>query len=460
MNQTTVSKSPATLIPHDILHDLFVLCTKNAIQSGEYYFPVVLSHVCSSWRATALATPTIWSALYTSSGSNSDHTSARSRAYLERSQTMPVTAMVRVPLSTSATEADPEFALLASNANRITTLGLVCAHMAQLPALFGCFPVAMPVLDTLYIAVRTGTPKEMEFSLRLALDASERIPFRMPPVVNGVVRWSSWATQNITHLCMNGLTAAARPSMEAVQHILEGCKSTLETFEFKGWAPQWDDPNAVLEPVVLPMLTQLDLLWLDDLSPLAGLIIAPTLASLNLQNGVLMATPYALEDGAEPHGCDMPRLLAHLGRSCATLAHLYLYGVQDCPRSVVDAFFAGMPALDMLILCAVGDTFQDALLQPESRFRVPREAIFPQLEHLSVTDVPATDLARFVLRHKTLCVLALRTLYLTADQEFAAYEPERTILGMVLDVCVGENDLQLICMQAPEHCRSELASQE
>ncbi|KAJ7703857.1 hypothetical protein B0H16DRAFT_1638130 [Mycena metata] len=433
MNQTTVSRSPATLIPHDILHDLFILCTKDAIQSGEYYFPVVLSHVCSSWRATALATPTIWSALYTSSSSDSDHPSGRSRAYF-------------------ATEADPEFALLASNANRLTTLGLVCADMAQLPALFGCFPVAMPVLDTLYIAVRTGTPKEMDFSLRLASDASEHIPFRMPPVADGAVHWSSWASANITHLCINGLIRAARLSMEAMQDILEGCKSTLDS--------PWDDPNTVLEPVVLPRLTQVDFLWLDDLSPLVGLIIAPTLASLNLQNGVLMATPYTLEDGAEPHGCDMPRLLAHLSRSCTTLAHLYLYCVQDCPRSAVDAFFAGMPALNMLILCAAGDTFQNALLQPESRFRVPREAIFPQLEHLSVTDVPATDLARFVLRHKALGVPALRTLYLTADQNFAAYEPERTILGMVLDVCVAENNLQLICLQAPEHRRSELESQE
>ncbi|KAJ7025165.1 hypothetical protein C8F04DRAFT_1300574 [Mycena alexandri] len=460
MNQTIVSKSAATLIPHDILHDLFVLCTKNAIQSGEYYFPVVLSHVCSSWRATALATPTIWSALYTSSSPNSDHTSARSRAYLERSQSMPVNAMVRVPQSPITTEADPEFALLASNANRITTLGLACADMAQLPTLFRYFPVTMSVLDTFYIAVRTENPKEMEFSLRLTHDASGRIPFRMPPVIDGTVRWSSWATGNITYLCMNGLTGAVRPSMEAMQHILEGCKCTLETFEFKGWAPEWDDPNGILEPVVLPMLTQLDFLWMDDLSPLAGLIIAPTLASLNLQNGVLMAAPYPAEDGVGLNGCDMPRLLAYLGRSCATLVHLYLYCVRDCPRSAVDAFFAGMPTLNMLILCAVGDTFQDALLQPDHRFRVPREAVFPQLEHLSVTEVPATDLARFVFRHKTLGVSALRTLYLTADQEFAAYEPERTILGMVLDVCVAENELQLICMQTPEHRRSDPESQE
>ncbi|KAJ7713880.1 hypothetical protein B0H16DRAFT_1478358 [Mycena metata] len=69
----------------------------------------------------------------------------------------------------------------------------------------------------------------------------------------------------------------------------------------------------------------------------------------------------------------------------------------------------------------------------ENRFRIPRQALFPRLEHSSLPDVPATDLARFVLRHKALGVSALRMLYLTADQEFTAYEPAplTEMLGMM-----------------------------
>ncbi|KAJ7187038.1 hypothetical protein C8R46DRAFT_1184785 [Mycena filopes] len=369
--------------------------------------------------------------------------------------------MVRVAEHPIPTRVDPEFALLASNADRLATIGLLCADMAQLPTLFGYFPVALPVLDALYITVPTETPKGIEFSLHLAPVTSKRVPFLMPPVVNGAVDWSSWVTTNITSLCMNGLSGAARPSMEAMHHILEGCASTLASFEFKGWAPRWENPNSVLQPVVLPMLRQLELLWLDDLSPLAGLIVAPSLASLNLQNGNLMVTPYPLEPDvvSETFECDMPRLLAHLSRSCATLAHLYLYCVDDSPRSAVDAFFGAMPALTTLILCAPGATFRDALLQPRRRFRAI-EPVLPRLEHLSVTEVPPTDLARFLLRHKTLPgVPPLRTLYLTAEQELAAYEPERTILGMVVDVCVGESGLQVICMPSPERRCSNIESE-
>ncbi|KAF7328913.1 hypothetical protein MVEN_02521100 [Mycena venus] len=450
----------ATHIPFDILHDLFVLCTKDALQSGNFYFPVVLSHVCSSWRSTALTTPILWSTIYTSSA-NAEQAHLRSRAYFERSQEMNVNVVVRAPRTPTADASDPEFALLMRNAHRIITLELPCSDMEQLPTLLGCLPMAMPALQIFRIAARSRATRAMEFTLRLTLDADlptfQRIPFRLP-VIDAGVQWSSWGTAGLTHLSLNGLPRAARPSMEGLWHMLVGCRSTLQTFEYKGRAPLWADENSVLHPVELPMLRSLELFWLDDISDLVGLISAPGLSFLSLQNGMVMTNPYSVEDDtADFADCDVPRLLEHLLPNCGALEHLSLYGVRNCPRNAADRFLAALSAVDSLVLCEAGPAIMDAVFQPECRFRIPREVVLPNLAHLSVTDMLSSDLGRFLLRHKTLPVAPLRTLYLTTDQEDAAYDPTRSTLGVILDMCVGDSGLEVIPLQAPQRVRVSTA---
>ncbi|KAJ7827980.1 hypothetical protein B0H13DRAFT_1917309 [Mycena leptocephala] len=432
-------ESAVARLPYDILHDLFVLSTTDAIMSRDYYFPVVLSQVCSSWRFAALATPILWIILYTSSP-NSDQGHLRSQAYFERSKGMRVNVIVRVPQNLTADAFCREFALLARNAPRIITLKLVCADMEQVPALFACLPVAMQ-LQVLRIVVGSRADRAMEFAFRLDQNAHLPTTFRLPAVDNGV-RWSNWGTAGLTHLHLNGLARAARPSMESLWHMLEGCKSTLITFEFKGWAPLWDDEDSILESVDLPMLRSLLLFWLDDLSSVAGLISAPGLCHLSLQNGMLMTNPYPPEDESEFPDCDVPRLLEHLGPSCGVLEHMSLFGVRNCPRSAVDQFFAAMPELESIILCEVGKTVQDAVFQPECRFRVPHEAVLPKLvsQPTSVASSAAQDAGRCTARR----------VYLTAEQEDAAYEPTRTILGVILDMCIDEYGLEVISLQPPQ----------
>ncbi|KAF8147754.1 hypothetical protein K438DRAFT_1779855 [Mycena galopus ATCC 62051] len=428
-------KAAVTHLPYDILHDLFVICTQDAIQSGDFYFPVVLSHVSSSWRSTALMMPILWSSIYTSIP-NSQQAHLRSHAYFERSKGMNVNVWVRVPQTPIADASDPEFALLVRNAHRIVTLQILCTDMEQMPTLFGCLPVAMPALQLLRFVVRS---RATEFTLRLAPSASQStlqsVPFRLPFVVGGV-RWHDWRSTGLTHLSLNGLTRAARPSVESLWNILEGCKSTLQTFEFKGWAPSWDDENSVLDPVDLPMLRYLELFWLDDLSSLAELISAPDLRCLILHNGMVITNPYSYEDNTAEFGdCDVPRLLEYLRPSCSGLQDLTLNGVRNCPRGAVDRFFAAMPDLESIGLCSVGGTFMDAFFQPECRFCVPRDIVLPNLEYLSVTDMAPSDLGRFLLRHKTLPVAPLRSLYISVEQELAAYEPTPSFLGVIIDMC-------------------------
>ncbi|KAJ7640295.1 hypothetical protein DFH06DRAFT_625881 [Mycena polygramma] len=437
----------ATHLPYDILHEVFALATADAIHSGNFYFPVVLSHVCSSWRFAALATPIIWSALYTSTR-NSETASLRSRAYFDRSQAMPVNATVWIPWAPSAAAVNPELALLAENAQRLVTLTLVCADMGQLPVLFACLPVALSALHFLHITVASS---DMKFTLGLAADGRlpplGRAPFRLPAVDKGV-RWSDWGTAGITHLYLNGLPATARPSVESMWHILVGCQSTLQTFEYKGWAPVWDDANSVLHPVELPMLRCLQLFWIDDLSVLTGLMSAPKLQYLSLENGLIMDNLYPSEgdDDSDFPECDVPLLFEQLAPSCSVLEHLSLYGVDTCPRSSVDRFFAAMPALESLLLFDVDEDVEDALFQPECRFRLPREVLFPALVDLSVSDVPPADLARFLLRHKSLPVAPLRCIALTHEQEREACGANPSILGLVLKMCIADHGLEVDVM--------------
>ncbi|KAJ7262669.1 hypothetical protein B0H12DRAFT_304560 [Mycena haematopus] len=442
-------KAVVAHIPYDILYNLFVLCTKDAIQSGNFFFPVVLSHVSSSWRFAALTMPILWSSIFTSIP-DSEKARLRSEAYFERSQGMNVSVWACLPQTPNPDAL--EFELLARNAHRIATLGLIYTEMEQIPMLLQCIQVAMPALQQLRIVVRA---RSTEFSLRLTQQGASGptsqppIPFRLPAVlsaVDGGVQWSSWNAASITHLSLNGLTCVSRPSMESMWHILEGCKATLQTFEFKGWAPSWDNNNSGLKPVDLPMLRYLELFWMDDLSALAGLICASDLRGLVLHDGMVITNPY--EDETEDFvECDVPRLLEYLRPSCGGLEDLTLNGVNDCPRSAFDRFFASMPDLLSIVLCAVSCEVMDAVFQPECRFRLPRDVVFPQLEHLSVTEIDPSDLGRFLLRHKTLDVAPLQSVYLTSAQVAEAYGPTRSFLGVILDLCVVNDGLQLISSQ-------------
>ncbi|KAJ7447286.1 hypothetical protein B0H11DRAFT_1696955, partial [Mycena galericulata] len=60
-------KSPVRRIPSEILAEIFKFCVKDSLLLGRDYSidnprvaPLVLSHVCSLWRAIAIKTPRLW----------------------------------------------------------------------------------------------------------------------------------------------------------------------------------------------------------------------------------------------------------------------------------------------------------------------------------------------------------------------------------------------------------------
>ncbi|KAJ7140078.1 hypothetical protein C8R43DRAFT_1238681 [Mycena crocata] len=427
-------------LPHDILHDLFVLCNEDAVASSVEYFSVTLSHVCSSWRSSALATPTIWSTLCTC-----NPYSPRSQAYFARSQQIPITIVI---LAMSPSPHPSQFEFLVENAHRIRKLGFRCGDSAQILRLFGCLAVGMPILETFSISTRpAGSSQPTEFILLFA--PGDSVPCRTPTpaIVNQSASWSTWNAENLTQLSLNGLGRDARPSLEGLWSILTACKSTLEILEFKGWAPLQDDPNMVLTPVVLPALQTFVLYFVDDAAPFAALICTPNLRCLTLYDGMAIRETYPGEETDFP-GCDVSRLLGNFAATGAPIDHLFLYGLRDCPRSEVDRFFAALPKLRSISLCDVGQTFQDALFQPESRFRTPSSIVFPEVGYLALTDVPSSDLGRFLLRHKVQPVTALKSVFMTHEQRSTAVD---SFLGHILDLCVVETGLEVLA--AKPFCR-------
>ncbi|KAF8961828.1 hypothetical protein BDZ97DRAFT_1663533, partial [Flammula alnicola] len=58
--------SPARSLPSDVLHEIFYHCLpthRNLIISASEA-PILLTHICGSWRCIALDSPRIWAKLY------------------------------------------------------------------------------------------------------------------------------------------------------------------------------------------------------------------------------------------------------------------------------------------------------------------------------------------------------------------------------------------------------------
>ncbi|KAJ7447302.1 hypothetical protein B0H11DRAFT_2082899 [Mycena galericulata] len=97
-------KSPVRRIPPEILAEIFKFCVKNSLLLGRDYSidnprvaPLVLSHVCSLWRAIAIKTPRLWDLLSLSRFPkvSSRKMAARFAERVRRSNRVPLTAVIR-----------------------------------------------------------------------------------------------------------------------------------------------------------------------------------------------------------------------------------------------------------------------------------------------------------------------------------------------------------------------------
>ncbi|KAJ7186870.1 hypothetical protein C8R46DRAFT_1184706 [Mycena filopes] len=465
-----MNSSTLAALPHDVLYELFLLCVRT---NPDLSFPVVLSHVCHSWRATALASPIFWHAVVLRlSGPEQRH--LRAKAFLERSQALPVFIHIDIFRHLTRPEAD----IILQHAAHVETFVLT-SYETELALETVGYLAAMPFpsLEMFNVVV----PGKLQFEVHRSAgraptsESPFQTPYPTPPALrspsNRDFMWSRWSAHRVTSLTLKGLNSATRPSLKDMRQILDECKSTLRNLDFEGWAPPSDISTPVVSPVALPALRSLRLGYIDDMSRLVESITAPALQNLVLHDVVFLpvALPHLEDTPIVP--CDLPRIFRALAPSIAHLRHLALIGLEVCARPAMDAFFQSMPALRVLALNRCHPSLPAALFQPEARYRAP-QPVLPRLEHLSTTLVRSTDLARFLLRHRTLAgegasgsvtVAPLRRLDITTRQFEAAYQRRgiRDILAVVLEM--NSRDGMLVRLQnlvrdnSPIICQSEVS---
>ncbi|KIM41496.1 hypothetical protein M413DRAFT_72067, partial [Hebeloma cylindrosporum] len=66
INDHNIILSPARRLPRDVLHEIFLHCLpvhhNPVIKSSQA--PLLLTQICSSWRAIALSSPRLWSKIH------------------------------------------------------------------------------------------------------------------------------------------------------------------------------------------------------------------------------------------------------------------------------------------------------------------------------------------------------------------------------------------------------------
>ncbi|KAJ6558149.1 hypothetical protein B0H19DRAFT_1150102 [Mycena capillaripes] len=421
------------LLPHDILHQLFILCVKTA---SDPWFAVVLSQVCHSWRFTALASPTLWTTVVLHT-SRRRQRHLRPKAFLERSRGLPICMHIRV----HRRQQRHEGALVSHHAPRLHAL-ILTSHDRELAMNSVGYFSQMPFRSLGFFHVLV--PGQVDLHVIRKPDSAVPFftPYPTPPILHGPsyrdFLWFRWNVQNVTKLILKGLGTPERPSMRHLWKMLHECSETLQHFDFEGWAPT-NDLGSSISPIVLPALRYLRLGYIDDLSSLAACIHAPNLDIFTFHDVLFCPprSPYPESTLVTP--CDLPHIFQVLAPSCLCLRQLTLVGVDACARDAVDAFFSSLSELTVLILSLCHPIFSDALFQPEARYRVPK-AIFPKLAQLKISLSRPTDVARFLLRHKTLQVLPLKRIDITTRQLSEAYGRPgiRDILAVVLEMSSRE----------------------
>ncbi|KAJ6632529.1 hypothetical protein B0H10DRAFT_1977691 [Mycena sp. CBHHK59/15] len=433
------------LLPHDVLHDLFVLCVNTS--EAHSNMPIVLSHVCHSWRHTALASPMLWTIIiFKASRPSQKHLQAH--ASLQRSRGLPISLHINVIHHLQRHEGD----IVGHNAERLCRLSLTSSDreigLSSMEYLGG---IAMPLLESFDALVAD------EINLTVTRKPNPATPFYVPPFtphrltapVSRTFFWSPWKAQNLTSLCLKGLGPGETPSVRLMWQILSGCKLTLVDFHFEGSAPSGINGRleVVLVPVVLPALRTLRIGYLDNFLGLLSCIYAPNLRALCLHDALFFPTirlPPARSTVTQPN---LALVFELLSPSCTHLLELRLVGMDACPRATVDTFFGTLSRTTFLAISSCHAVYTDALFQPEARFRVPK-VVFPRLHHLDVSLTDPVDLSRFLLRHKTVTVPALKQLYI--PQRMASLSTGGTgIFSIVLDLCLTHFGTSLTVLRDP-----------
>ncbi|KIK99238.1 hypothetical protein PAXRUDRAFT_823003 [Paxillus rubicundulus Ve08.2h10] len=327
---------PIYAMPIDILAYIFHLGTHFDRNNG-VEFPILVSHVCKSWRNLALSTPRLWTTIFISSASIAEWVTfppgpvlPKASAFVIRSQRCPLRIRVELMVPARANLVDQVVSLfvrtlttatielIALVHDRVKTLHIETnVNDAVFMATFRLLSLGLPLLEDWRIdfgnaddsfkrrtwSVPNQTFAEFDASgLRrgwlgdgtpqLSMDAS--LPRLRALCLCGVrATWAHWSIRNLTSLSLSYMSIADRPAMHHLGDVLERNAASLEQLELFAMLPRkWAEDQ--MPRIILPKLRELRVGYADQNEAIGLFMVLemPSLKSLAL--------------------CDVPRTLHYM----------------------------------------------------------------------------------------------------------------------------------------------------
>lgn len=157
---STISFAPVSLVPDDVLHEIFLLLAASArlIENESLRDDtswLAISHVCRYWRSFALASPQLWTFIIV----DEDSSTAMIREFLKRSKD----SLLHITIVGRSGRHNAEGLLrtvqaLSVHAHRFVTFHASHLQPLEMTAVLAHISSPAPVLQTLYLEALTSPP--------------------------------------------------------------------------------------------------------------------------------------------------------------------------------------------------------------------------------------------------------------------------------------------------------------
>jgi hypothetical protein len=340
----------ANHLSHDVLHYLFAFCLRTLPNQRD--LPVVLSHVCASWRFTALKSPFLWTSVFMHCMRGKPrHLWVKIR--LRRSKHLPVNFIVNTVRPFEVEELNY---IILSSSYRFRKLSITVSSHHLIPELFKRLLADMPLLEHFEFQVKGDRHRARMCVTRNPRLVARDAPFRFPPVKRNSYKivWSDWQARGLTSLIIDYFPLLARPTVTELHTILANNSSSLERMEFRGFAPELilsQNPTGWTHPmIILPALRSLTIgyIYPGNYVPVFLLFSAPNLARFYLRDIARHNEADTPSNPAEDaidaeESPDAGPLLSFLTQANA-ITHLTCFGVK-CDEAAAVAFMQSLTKL-------------------------------------------------------------------------------------------------------------------
>ncbi|KAF9058078.1 hypothetical protein BJ165DRAFT_1334564, partial [Panaeolus papilionaceus] len=276
----------ATRLPPEILAHIFEMC----VSDGWTRTPLVVSHVCSSWRKAALA-PSVWSRLYINFDSREPY--QRTQFWLERSQTTMLD--VTIELVNDVSRLSSVIEILVSHSHRWKTVNIRSFFLVHVDTILGAIGTGnLQHLSRVTIAISE------EFNNLQGLDAEESQLLTLPRAFHDAPQLKTLlinrnilptadlipgSIQDLT-LQLTSVGITTQQPLSAILQLLEGLpqlnRLALEVPVAQTQIFLLD--VAAQQPIELPNLKALTIAGSNDIFGLLSHISAPELRHLHLRS--------------------------------------------------------------------------------------------------------------------------------------------------------------------------------